>query len=79
MKKVEIRTPESQLVTILSVFDPVQAELVKNMLEDHGVMASTSGDHQAGFTGPLPVEIIVRNSDSSKAKQFIECHFPELV
>ena len=77
MKKVKIKTPDTQLVTVYSVSDSVKAELIKNMLADHGIDAELGGEHQGGFTGALAVEVIVRESDSAKAVEFIRLHFPE--
>ncbi len=76
-KRVKIKTPESQLVTACTVSDPVRAELIKNMLLDHGIKAEVGGPHQAGFTGALPVEVIVRQADVAAAHEFIQEHFPD--
>ena len=69
-------TPESNLEEIYSVNDSVQAELIKNMLADHGIDAQLGGEHQGGFTGTLDVKIIVRESDAQAAMEFIQIHFP---
>ena len=36
-----------------------------------------TGEHQAGFTGALPIEIQVLQRDSEAAKSFIKVHFPD--
>ncbi len=75
MKNIKIKSPDERLVTVYSVRDSVNAELIKNMLSDHGIRAEIGGEHQAGFTGALAVEVIVREIDSAKALEFIEAHF----
>ena len=77
MKNVKIKTPQTHLVTVYSLNDPVRAELIKNMLHDHGIKAEIAGEHQAGFTGTLPVEIIVGEADVEAAAEFIKEHFPD--
>ena len=78
MKDIEIEDPESHLVTVYTVSDAVQAELIKNMLADHDVNAELGGEHQAGFTGAFQVEIIVKEKNAEAALQFIDAHFPNL-
>jgi len=74
MKKIKIKDPDSHLVTVHTVNDAVRAELIKNMLADHDIKAEIGGEHQAGFTGTLAVEIIVKESDAELAKEFIYAH-----
>ena len=78
MKEVEIKTPETKLVAVCSANDAIQAELVKNMLVDHGIPATTSGENQTGFAGAFPVRIFVCESVVEEAADFIKRHFPEL-
>ena len=78
MKEVKPGTPDSELVTLCGFSDPTQAELVRNMLVDHGLKAEIGGIHQGGFTGTLPVELIVRKVDVEKAIEFIQVHFPDV-
>lgn len=76
MKKVDIRTPETHLVTVYTVNDSVQAELIRNTLEDHGIRCELGGEFQAGFTGALDVEVIVRAKDAKQAAGIIEDLYP---
>lgn len=76
MKKVKIKSPDMHLVTVHTVNAPLQAELIKNMLAEHNIQADLGGEHQAGFSGTLTIEIIVKESDSEKAAEFINVHFP---
>ena len=77
MKKIKVKNPDSHLTTVYTVNDSVQAELIKNMLAEHGIQAKLGGEHQAGFTGVLGVELIVQESDAKAALEFIRIHFPE--
>ncbi len=74
MKKVKIKSPDTRLVTLCTVNDAVKAELIKNMLADHDIEAEIGGEHQAGFTGTLAIEIIVREQDAELAKGFMRDH-----
>lgn len=78
MKNVKIKTPDSKLVVVCSANDALQAELVKNMLVDHGIQATTGGENQTGFTGAFPVKVFVRECDLATATDFIGRHFPDL-
>ena len=77
MKNVKIQRPEEKVVTVYTTTDPVRSSLVSNMLIDHGINAQEAGGRQAGFTGTLPIEIIVRECDAAAAAEFIKVHFPE--
>ncbi len=78
MKKIKIQNPDVNLVTLVSVADPVQAELIHNMLTDHGIENHIDGERQGGFTGTFEIGIVIRATDKEKAKEFIEVHFPNL-
>jgi hypothetical protein len=71
--------PEVELVAVCTTRDPVEAELVKNTLKDHGIDSQISGEYQAGFTGALDIEILVREGDADRAREFIEVHHPHLL
>jgi hypothetical protein len=77
MKDSKSNSNETHLVTVYTVNDSVKAELIKNMLADHKIKAELGGEHQAGFTGTLAVEIITREIDAASALEFIKIHFPE--
>lgn len=77
MKNVKIQTPDSHLVTVYTLNDAVRADLIRNMLRDNNIVAQVSGETQAGFTGALPVEIIVRETDAAAAAKLIRKLFPE--
>ena len=76
MKKLDINCPDTKLVTVHTVNDPVIAELIRNTLHDHEIPCELDGEHQAGFTGTLGIGIIVREGDAEKALEFIKIHHP---
>ena len=78
MKNIKTKNPDSHLVTVYTINDVLQAELIKNMLADHDIDAELGGEHQAGFTGALDVEIIVKETDAKAALEFIQVHFPKV-
>ena len=76
MKKIKIQDPEAKLITILKLKDPVEAELIKNTLADHGIESLVDGEHQGGFTGTLNIGIIVKDTDAKFAVEVIKTHYP---
>jgi hypothetical protein len=76
MKEIDIHTPGTRLVTVYRVADSVTAELIRNSLRDEGIPCELGGERQAGFTGVLDVEVIVRREDRDRALQVINRLFP---
>lgn len=74
MSKIPIKSPDTHLVTLYTVDDAVKAELIRNTLAAHDIPCELGGEHQAGFTGALAVEIIVRENDATLAKQIVKDH-----
>ena len=72
MSKIPIGTPDTHLVSVYSVNDPVQAELIRNTLVERGIPCELGGEQQAGFTGTLAVEVIVREPDAARARAIIQ-------
>lgn len=79
MKNIRIKSPETRLTPVCSINDAVQAEVIKNVLADHGITAEIFGEHQAGFTGTLNIQIVVREKDVKQAGEFLKTHFPEVM
>jgi hypothetical protein len=61
-------------VTVFIARDPVQADLVKNALENDGIMATVQGESQGGLTGILEVRVLVRAVDEVRAREVIAFH-----
>jgi hypothetical protein len=74
MKKVKIPHPETRLVTIYHLSDPIQAELIKNTLADHGIECHLEGESQAGFSGIFEIGVLVAEEHADAAHEFIEIH-----
>ena len=66
--------PTTNLETVYTVTNPVQAEFIKNLLTEHGIPCELDGDHQAGFTGALEIGVLVRQSDADKARDVLKYH-----
>lgn len=62
----------SEIVRLLTVTDPLRAEFLRNLLDDAGIPCELGGASQAGLTGVLPIEILVRAADAEQARQLIE-------
>ena len=78
MKRVRIRHPESKLLTILHLDNPVEAELIRNTLLEHEIQCSLGGEGQAGFTGVFEIDLIVREEDVEAAEDILAIHHPHL-
>jgi hypothetical protein len=64
----------AEQVTVFIARDPVQADLVKNALENDGIMATVQGESQGGLTGILEVRVLVRAVDEARAREVIAFH-----
>jgi len=65
-----------ELVTVYTVSNPVEAEIIKNALHAEGIKCFVEGGNQAaesGLTG-IPVSIEVPAIDADRARKFIEAH-----
>lgn len=64
------------LVTIYTVSNAIEAEIIKNALEDEGIQCEIEGGHQAGEAGLIGIEIKlqVRPADAERATAFIKEH-----
>ncbi len=71
MKPNPIRSGET-VETVYTVTNPVQAEMVRNLLQGHNIPCQLDGDHQAGFTGALEIGVLVRASDAAAAHHILK-------
>ncbi len=62
------------LVTVYTLQDAMQAEIIKNYLESEGIPCAIGNENQAGFTGIFEVDILVRAEDSDRAEHLIRQH-----
>ena len=56
--------------SLISVPDDVQASLIVDLLEDHGIKATAVGGYTAGFKAEAPglVDVLVMNDDLEQAR-----------
>lgn len=64
----------NELVTVYTLNDATQAELIRNALHDEGIACEIDGENQAGLTGILEIKILCRAVDADRARKFIESH-----
>ena len=65
------------IVTVYSISEPFEAELIKNTLQDNGIQCSMDGATQGGFTGVVNIGILVKESDAKRALELIKEHHSE--
>jgi hypothetical protein len=63
-----------EIVTVYTVNEPTQAELIRAELHAEGIAAEVSGDNQAGLTGILRIDILTRARDADRARKFLAQH-----
>ena len=59
-------------VTVYTVKNPAEAQMVRNALQAEGIAAEISGDDQAGLAGVLTIDILVKAIDLDRARQVID-------
>jgi len=68
---------ESQeLVTVYTVANPIEAEIIKNALRDEGLAAELENEHQAAEAGLMGLEIKIQvpAGHAAAARRFVEEH-----
>ncbi len=63
------------LVTAYTTKNPSEAEVVRLALEAAGILATLSGGRQAGLTGAVDIDVMVRAEDAA-AGPGISCRAP---
>jgi hypothetical protein len=63
-----------ELVTVYTVNEPTQAELIRAELNAEGIAAQVSGENQAGLSGVLRIDILTRARDADRARKFLAQH-----
>jgi hypothetical protein len=59
------------LVSVCTVNNPTEAELIRNSLRSVGIASEISGENQAGLAGVLQIDILTRESDAGKARKHL--------
>ena len=65
-----------ELVTVYTVKNPVQAELVRIALENEGISCHLDGEGQGGggLVGVFDMHVVVRAADAERAREVIAFH-----
>lgn len=61
----------NELVTVYTVNDATEAEIIKNFLNAEGIACQIGGEGQAGLTGVIEISILVKALDADKAEKLI--------
>lgn len=64
----------NELVSVYTVNEPTLAELIRAELHGEGIACEVGGETQAGFSGVLRIDVLVRAKDADRARRFIEEH-----
>jgi hypothetical protein len=59
------------LVRVMTVNSPTEAELVRGALQSVGIACEIGGEGQGGFTGVFEIDILVHASDESSARKHL--------
>ena len=63
-----------ELVTIKTVSNPVEAEIIRNALNAEGIACMIGNENQAAFAGvgALEIEIMTRAGDADRARKILQ-------
>jgi uncharacterized membrane protein len=61
-------------VTVYTLNDPYQAEIIKAVLRGEGISCELDGERQAGLSHILEIRVLVRARDARRARKFIRRH-----
>lgn len=66
----------NELVTVYTVTNPVEAEIIKNALHGEGIRCFLEGENQAGEAGLgiMEVKVQVPAPDADRAGRFLQAH-----
>lgn len=64
------------LITVYSVANPLEAEVIHGALQSEGIHCVLEGSLQAGVVGTMgiPIQVQVRAGDADRATRFIRAH-----
>jgi hypothetical protein len=61
-------------VTVYTLNDPNQAEIIKTALRGEGIFCELDGERQAGLSDILQIGVLVRARDADRASKIIQRH-----
>jgi hypothetical protein len=59
------------LVSVYSVNNPMEAEIIRNALHDAGIACEIGGETQAGLAGVLEIDILTHVGDADAARKYL--------
>jgi hypothetical protein len=59
------------LVSVCTVNNPTEAEMIRNSLKAVGIACEISGENQAGLAGVLSIEVLTHESDAAEARKYL--------
>jgi hypothetical protein len=62
------------LVTVYTIKNAANAEIIKNALEAEGIPCRLDNESQAGLTGIFDIAVLVRAADEARARDLILAH-----
>ena len=65
---------DDKLVTVRTVTDLGEAEVIRNGLDARGIPCELDGSHQAGLTGIMKIGLLVPSSLAEQAEEIIRSH-----
>jgi hypothetical protein len=65
---------DDELVTVFETNDANAAEIARLALESEGIAAFVEGEGQAGLTGILEIQVVVKTADAERARELIATH-----
>jgi hypothetical protein len=70
---------DHELVTVYETHDANDAEIARLALESEGIAAFVEGEGQAGLTGILNIQVVVKTADAERARELISAHAAETI
>ena len=61
-------------ITVYTLNDYYQAEIIKNALQSEGIHCDLDGENQAGLAEVLTIGVMVRQRDADHARKIIRKH-----
>jgi hypothetical protein len=71
MKEGENEMEANEPVTVYTVNNPCEAEVIKTALQGQGISCQLDGEGQAGLSDILEIGVLVPARDADRARRFI--------
>jgi hypothetical protein len=60
-----------EFAVVFTSTNPSQVDVARIILEDHDIRCEVSGEHQSGFAGVLPIQILVPTEQANTAVKLL--------